>query len=63
VLIFDDLIATGGALLAAANLVRRMGHRCSKAAIIDLPELEGSRRLQAAGVPTFCLTEFSLSEY
>ncbi|NON39006.1 adenine phosphoribosyltransferase, partial [Klebsiella pneumoniae] len=27
------------------------------------PELDGSRRLQAAGVPTFCLTEFTLSEY
>ena len=64
VLIFDDLIATGGTLLAAANLVRRTGAQVFEAAaIIDLPELEGSRRLQAAGVPTFCLTEFSLSEY
>ncbi|MNM97857.1 Adenine phosphoribosyltransferase [compost metagenome] len=64
VLIFDDLIATGGTLLAAANLVRRTGAQVFEAAaIIDLPELDGSRRLQAAGVPTFCLTEFSLSEY
>lgn len=63
VLIFDDLIATGGTLLAAANLVRRTGAQVFEAAaIIDLPELDGSRRLQAAGVPTFCLTEFSLSE-
>jgi adenine phosphoribosyltransferase len=64
VLIFDDLIATGGTLLAAANLVRRTGAQVFEAAaIIDLPELEGSQRLQDAGVPTFCLTEFSLSEY
>ncbi|CAM4073331.1 Adenine phosphoribosyltransferase [Pseudomonas reidholzensis] len=64
VLIFDDLIATGGTLLAATNLVRRTGAQVFEAAaIIDLPELEGSRRLQDAGVPTFCLTEFSLSEY
>ena len=64
VLIFDDLIATGGTLLAAVNLVRRTGAQVFEAAsIIDLPELDGSRRLRAAGVPTFCLTEFSLSEY
>jgi len=64
VLIFDDLIATGGTLLAAANLVRRMGAAVFEAAaIIDLPELGGSQKLVEAGVPTFCLTEFSLSEY
>ena len=42
VLIFDDLIATGGTLLAAAQLVRRMGASVFEAAaIIDLPELGG----------------------
>ena len=62
-LIVDDLIATGGTLIAAANLVRRMGAQVFEAAaIIDLPELGGSQRLQAMGVPTFCLTEFSLTE-
>ena len=46
VLIFDDLIATGGTLLAAASLVRRLGARVFEAAaIIDLPELGGSTRL------------------
>ncbi|PSS52839.1 adenine phosphoribosyltransferase [Pseudomonas sp. BBP2017] len=64
VLIFDDLIATGGTFVAASNLVRRMGAQVFEAAaIIDLPELGGSQKLQALGVPTFCLTEFSLSEY
>ena len=62
-LIVDDLIATGGTLIAAANLVRRMGAQVFEAAaIIDLPELGGSQRLQDLGVPTFCLTEFSLTE-
>ena len=62
-LIVDDLIATGGTLIAAANLVRRMGAQVfDAAAIIDLPELGGSQRLQDLGVATFCLTEFSLSE-
>ena len=62
-LIVDDLIATGGTLIAAANLVRRMGAQVFEAAaIIDLPELGGSQRLQDLGIPTFCLTEFSLTE-
>ena len=62
-LIVDDLIATGGTLIAAANLVRRMGAQVFEAAaIIDPPELGGSQRLQDLGVPTFCLTEFSLTE-
>ena len=61
--LFDDLIATGGTLIAAANLVRRMGAKVYEAAaIIDLPELQGSQRLEDAGVPTFCLTQFALNE-
>lgn len=63
VVMFDDLIATGGTLIAAANLIRRMGAKVHEAAaIIDLPELLGSRRLEDMGIPTFCLTRFSLSE-
>jgi len=63
VLIFDDLIATGGTLIAAANLVRRMGAKVFEAAaIIDLPELGGSQRLNDMNIPTYCLTQFSLSE-
>ncbi|KQB55330.1 adenine phosphoribosyltransferase [Pseudomonas endophytica] len=62
-LLVDDLIATGGTLIAAVNLVRRMGAQVFEAAaIIDLPELGGSTRLQSIGVPTFSLTEFSLTE-
>ena len=62
-LLIDDLIATGGTLIAAANLVRRMGAKVYEAAaIIDLPELGGSQKLQDMGIPTFCLTQFSLTE-
>jgi len=44
VLLFDDLIATGGTLLAAAQLVRRMRARIHEAAaIIDLPNSAGRR--------------------
>jgi adenine phosphoribosyltransferase len=63
IVMFDDLIATGGTLVAAANLVRRMGaHVYEAAAIIDLPELGGSQRLEDMSIPTFCLTNFALSD-
>jgi adenine phosphoribosyltransferase len=63
ILLVDDLIATGGTLLAAANLVKRMRASVFEAAaIIDLPELGGSRRLQDIGIPTFTLTAFSLDD-
>jgi adenine phosphoribosyltransferase len=62
VLIFDDLIATGGTLLAAAQLVRRMRATVVEAAaIIDLPDLGGSQKLQDSGIPTFALTCYSLT--
>ncbi|MES2820031.1 MAG: adenine phosphoribosyltransferase [Pseudomonadota bacterium] len=64
ILLLDDLIATGGTLLAAATLVHRMRARVFEAAaIIDLPELQGSRRLQESGIGTFTLTTFSLNEH
>jgi adenine phosphoribosyltransferase len=64
VLIFDDLIATGGTLLAAARLVKRLGAQVYEAAaIIDLPELGGSRKLQDMGIPTFTLTAFELGDH
>ena len=63
VLILDDLIATGGTLLAAAQLVRSLGASVHEAAaIIDLPELGGSRKLQDMGIPTYSLTAFALDE-
>jgi adenine phosphoribosyltransferase len=63
VVMFDDLIATGGTLIAAANLIRRMGAKIHEAAaIIDLPELGGSKRLQELNIPTFRLTSFGLTE-
>jgi adenine phosphoribosyltransferase len=63
VLIVDDLIATGGTLLAAAALIGRLeGEVAGVAAVIDLPELGGSRRLQDAGIRVHALCEFSENE-
>ena len=59
VLLVDDLIATGGTMLAGKRLLERLGAQVMEgAAIVDLPELGGSARLRAAGLPLFTLVEF-----
>lgn len=63
ILIVDDLIATGGTLLAAARLFRSLGGEIAGvAAVIDLPELGGSARLRAEGLAVHTLCEFSEEE-
>jgi adenine phosphoribosyltransferase len=63
ILILDDLIATGGTLLAATQLFRRLGGVVvGVAGIIDLPELGGSAKLRAAGLNVHTLCEFSENE-
>jgi adenine phosphoribosyltransferase len=63
ILIVDDLIATGGTLLAAAKLFKVLGGEIvGVAAIIDLPELGGSRRLRDAGLPVHVLCSFNETE-
>lgn len=59
VLLIDDLIATGGTMLAAANLLQRLGVEIVEAgAIIDLPDLGGSAKLREAGVKVHTFCEF-----
>lgn len=59
VVLFDDLIATGGTMLAAASLIRQLkGEILEAAAIIDLPALGGSKKLNDAGIKTHCLFDF-----
>ena len=63
VVIIDDLIATGGTLLAAARLFRTLGGEVvGVAAVIDLPELGGSRRLAEDGLTVRTLFAFSETE-
>ncbi len=60
VLLIDDLIATGGTLEASAKLLKRLGAaEITIGAIIDLPDLGGSKRLTGAGLEVFTLTSFS----
>lgn len=59
VLVFDDLIATGGTLLAACSLIRKLGANVEEAgAIINLPDLQGATKLQDAGIPVFSLIAY-----
>jgi adenine phosphoribosyltransferase len=63
VLIVDDLIATGGTLLATNRLFRALGAEVAGvAAVIDLPELGGSGKLRAAGLNVHTLCEFGEGE-
>ncbi len=57
VVLIDDLIATGGTMVAALNLLRRIGvDVLESSAIIDLPDLGGSRKITDMGIKvhTFC---------
>jgi adenine phosphoribosyltransferase len=59
VILIDDLIATGGTMMAGKRLLERLGATVIEgAAIVDLPELRGSERLRAAGLQLFTLVSF-----
>ena len=59
VLLIDDLIATGGTMMAGKKLLEKLGAVVMEgAAIVDLPELGGSTRIRAAGLQLFTLVEF-----
>jgi adenine phosphoribosyltransferase len=59
VLLIDDLIATGGTMMAGKRLLERLGATVMEgAAIVDLPELGGSQRLRDSGLALSTLVEF-----
>ncbi|KAF7828397.1 adenine phosphoribosyltransferase 4-like [Senna tora] len=56
-LVVDDLIATGGTLCAAMDLLERVGAEVVECAcVIELPELKGRERLN--GKPLYVLVEY-----
>jgi adenine phosphoribosyltransferase len=59
-ILVDDLIATGGTAEAAVRLLRQRGAEVLAACfVVDLPELGGSQRLEAARVPVRTLMSFA----
>jgi len=59
ILLADDLIATGGTLLAGQKLLQRIGADVIEAAVvIDLPHLGGAAKCRASGLPVYSLIQF-----
>ena len=60
VVLVDDLIATGGTMLAGARLIQRIGAEIVEvAAMVDLPDLGGSRKLREDGLSVYTVCEFA----
>ena len=60
VLLIDDLIATGGTMMAGRKLLEKLGASVIEgAAIVNLPELGGAQRLLDSGLPLFTLVDFA----
>lgn len=56
VLLVDDLVATGGTMMAGVNLIRRMGATVVEAAaILEFTDLPGGANIRSEGVPLFTL--------
>lgn len=59
VVMVDDLIATGGTALAAAELLRMAGAQLTHALfVIDLPDLNGAMRLRETGLHVSAVMDF-----
>ena len=57
VVIIDDLMATGGTISAAANLVEKLGGEIIECAfVLELPDLKGREKLGSRKV--FSIVEF-----
>ena len=56
VLLVDDLVATGGTMLAGVELIRKLGGEVVEAAVIlEFTDLTGGDKIRASGVPLFSL--------
>ena len=59
VLMIDDLLATGGTMLATATLIRRLGGKADHAGfVINLPDIGGEAKLTDDKIVSFSLCEF-----
>jgi adenine phosphoribosyltransferase len=59
VLLIDDLVATGGTMIAGKKLLERLGAIVVEgAAIVDLPELGGSKKVRESGLKLHTIVNF-----
>ncbi|MES2105879.1 MAG: adenine phosphoribosyltransferase [Pseudomonadota bacterium] len=59
VVLIDDLIATGGTMMAGKKLLERLGAEVIEGAVIvDLPELGGSKLLRSSGLQLYTVCDF-----
>ena len=59
VVLIDDLIATGGTMMAGRKLLDRLGAVVVEGAVIvDLPELGGSKLIKESGLPLYTICNF-----
>jgi adenine phosphoribosyltransferase len=59
VVLIDDLIATGGTMMAGRKLLDRLGAIVVEGAVIvDLPELGGSKLIKSSGLPLYTVCDF-----
>lgn len=58
VLLVDDLVATGGTMLAGVELIRKLGGEVIEAAaILEFTDLVGGKKIRQSGVPLFTLCQ------
>ena len=58
VLLVDDLVATGGTMLAGVELIRKLGGEVVEAAaLLEFPDLIGGSKIRENGVPLFTLLQ------
>ena len=58
VLLVDDLVATGGTMLAGVELIRKLGGEVVEAAaILEFTDLIGGSKIRENGVPLFTLLQ------
>ena len=58
VLLVDDLVATGGTMLAGVELIRKLGGEVIEAAaILEFTDLDGGKKIRESGAPLFTLCQ------
>ena len=58
VLLVDDLVATGGTMLAGVELIRKLGGEVIEAAaILEFTDLDGGKKIRESGAPLFPLCQ------